>query len=133
MTCSRCNACPGWTARSLIRVFALRLGQSDTACPAPLRSMRNPPSSLTCKGAIPFGSERRAAGHLPLATADGCPGVPGPERPRHMSVTHRLPPPHVETWLGDAARLGWGGQHQRHRDGWFARPTRATTRMNRRR
>jgi len=60
MTCSRCSACPGWTARSLIRVLALRLGQSDTVGPASPRSMQNPPSSLTCKGAIPFGSEYRS-------------------------------------------------------------------------
>ena len=56
MTCSRCNACPGWMASSLTRVLALRRGQSDTACPTSLRSMQNPPSSLTCKGAIPSGS-----------------------------------------------------------------------------
>ena len=70
MTCSRCNACPGWMASSLIRVLALRRGQSDTACPTSLRSMQNPPSSLTCKGAIPFGSEHRAC-EAPTPGADG--------------------------------------------------------------
>ena len=65
MTCSRCNACPGWMASSLIRVLALRRGQSDTACPTSLRSMQNPPSSLTCKGAIPFGSEYRSEAPTP--------------------------------------------------------------------
>jgi len=124
MTCSRCNACPGWTARSLIRVLALRLGQSDTACPTSLRSMQNPPSSLTCKGAIPFGSERRACG-APIPGDSGWMSLRTRARTPETQLASLIacPPPTLKLGWVTLPDSGCARPHQRHLDGWFVRPT----------